>query len=351
MSVTQSVNGVNNPGAGVALTGSSSKPPPGGVAPGKGLAGSLPGGAAQVPALGLSYSAYLTAREIEVPPFNVTAYSGGRLIQFTPAYRSISDREERLKGGGGRRGEVTGFSKSSRRRLMQEFNKLDELQVSTAYFATLTYPEHFPAVSITKRHLDRLGKRFRRRWPAAAVIWRLEPQSRGAPHYHLFIVGLPVPSDMSPRQFIREMRYWLKVAWCQIVGAQGIELVKHFKAGTQFDQVKSVRHAQSYIGKYLSKDEHELQDVSPGRFWGVWGPIEDYYGKVVRLVLSGPAAASVFRLLDRGKLASARARRRPGARARAIVYARKRRYDFEGRWYVCSVNQVVRYFLQLGPPG
>lgn len=56
-------------------------------------------------------------------------------------------------------------------------------------FVTLTYPAKFPTVSRAKRDLKVFQQRLIRRFPGSGGIWKLEPQERGAPHYHLLIWG------------------------------------------------------------------------------------------------------------------------------------------------------------------
>lgn len=85
--------------------------------------------------------------------------------------------------GGGRRGNVTTFSQSSRNRLLRLVSCLPI--GSFGCFITLTYGVRYPNHDQTKRHLDLLLKRMARIKPNGWVLWRLEWQERGAPHFHL----------------------------------------------------------------------------------------------------------------------------------------------------------------------
>jgi len=308
---------------------------PANVCPSSGVAG-----------LGLSYKPYRAVLEkssiVERPRYALTAYSGASLLEFRP----VSLCKSRLKRDGvvgTVRGQITSFSNRSRCRLKKEFHRVRRVHLTSAYFATLTYPSDYERWSVaeTKQHLRSLCKRLRRRFPDVALIWKLEPQRRGAPHYHLCILGICQPSDVGKRQWLGDMRCWLADAWYSIVGSGDI---KHLKAGTQFDPVKSPKHAGFYISKYFGKDEHQLSDPRPGRFWGTFGSIERYYGSMVRYEVSALVATQMFRVFDAQHLSNAR-QSKEVRRARSVCRARRRRSDARSRWHVGSVDQLLRWFL------
>jgi len=128
-------------------------------------------------------------------------------------------------------------------------------------FITLTYPGQFAMNDrVWKRDLDRFLKRLRRKFPGVGGVWKLEPQERGAPHYHLVIVGV---------SFIA--KEWLSQAWYEVVGSED---PKHLVAGTQVQQVQSYEGVLSYAAKYASKGLQELPEEwldGVGRWWGVFG--------------------------------------------------------------------------------
>jgi hypothetical protein len=141
-------------------------------------------------------------------------------------------------------------------------------------FLTLTYPGSFsPDPGVWKRDLDVFIKRLRRAYPDAALIWKLEPQKRGAPHFHLLLFG------------VEHIPYtWLRRAWFEVVGS-GDE--KHLLAGTRVERVKSWRGVMSYAAKYLGKVEAAADWPDyVGRWWGVSGrkllPILLYTGYLGR---------------------------------------------------------------------
>jgi hypothetical protein len=164
------------------------------------------------------------------------------------------------RAGGGKRGKVGGFSRAARRRLLELLASLNRNALPfLPLFLTLTYPgEYSLNPADWKRDLDVFLKRLRRAYPDAAAVWKLEPQKRGAPHYHLLVFGV----EQIPHS-------WLRQAWYEVVGSGD---ARHLLAGTRVERVKSWRGVMSYAAKYLGKVETmaEWPDYV-GRWWGVSG--------------------------------------------------------------------------------
>lgn len=173
------------------------------------------------------------------------------------------------RSGGGKRNIVLGFSKASRRRLMQKIAQLN--RDAKPIFLTLTYPADYPLhYTEWKTDFDKWCKRLHRKYPEAALIWRLEPQKRGAPHFHLLVYGVEISV---------EFREWLRASWYECVGSGD---VKHYHHGTDVEPLRSYRGVRSYVGKYIAKtqapptptDEDGVLLPTPdwskvGRWWGV----------------------------------------------------------------------------------
>jgi hypothetical protein len=160
---------------------------------------------------------------------------------------------------GGRRGSVKGFSAASRKRCLRLMACIDRYLLKwLPIFMTLTYHHNIPAdPKEWKLQLASFCKRLERRWPDASIVWKLEPQRRGAPHFHLLVFGV----ETIPHE-------WVAQAWNEIV-EPGNEL--HLQAGTQVKRAQSWNGVMSYAAKYIGK-EHEgfsEQYGSVGRFWGV----------------------------------------------------------------------------------
>lgn len=157
----------------------------------------------------------------------------------------------------GIRGKVKGFSKASRSRLMSTCHLIR--RDSLPLFVTLTYPGEYPSSSDEwKRHLDNLARALGRvGCGRLGILWKLECQKRGAPHYHLLVWGV---------RNIRSFRLWLAETWYRIVGSGD---PRHLRAGTSVERIKSHRSVMSYVAKYMSKLEDGDGWDSPGRFWGI----------------------------------------------------------------------------------
>lgn len=155
------------------------------------------------------------------------------------------------------RGPIKTFTRAARSRLIDRLAQIDREAVrELPLFITLTYPATWPSdTGVTKRHLQAFCKRLLRRHQHASIVWKLEYQARGAPHYHLLVWGVPF---LPLRQVARD--------WYEIVGSGA---ANHLRAGTRIERVQSWRGVAYYAAKYLGKVSGEIADQSPGRFWGI----------------------------------------------------------------------------------
>ena len=180
--------------------------------------------------------------------------------------RFMADRQERLIGPmpdgthpyipKPKRGMVSGFSRSSQQRLRVLTNSLSE-ELPLPLFVTLTYPNEWPgSPGEWKRQLDLILTLLTRQFDKPVIIWKLEPQERGAPHFHLAIY---TEQFMGPK--------WLARKWYKIVGSGDR---RHLRAGTSVERARTRRGSLSYMAKYIGK-----AFVAPlgwehvGRYWGV----------------------------------------------------------------------------------
>jgi hypothetical protein len=187
----------------------------------------------------LGYGAYLTA------------YPEGRLASL----RMPADRDKPPAS----RGEINGFSRWSRRRLLELLHTV-ERGAALPVFVTLTFPDFFPTIEEARTKLDSWLKRIRRKFPEASAVWRLETidrksgSNRGqvAPHFHLMVWGVGEGDGA-----------WMSEAWWEVNGKSDYAHLRH---GCDAQQIESWRGVASYVGKYMSKDsEHECR----GRVWGI----------------------------------------------------------------------------------
>jgi hypothetical protein len=165
--------------------------------------------------------------------------------------------------GGGIRKTIAGFSNDSRRRLMYTIASIRRDAV-LPFFVTLTYPKEFPSPMESKRHLKMFKENLKYKFPGCGSIWKLEPQERGAPHYHMLVWN--VEED--------DLRMFVPYAWYAIAGNQD-ENHLFFHRGQLGNQhcvsaVRSWRGVWSYASKYLGKtfEVAGWDNVATGRFWG-----------------------------------------------------------------------------------
>ena len=169
------------------------------------------------------------------------------------------------------RGEITKFSRKSQQRMRRAVAEADESQCGSPYFVTLTYPGFYTSCRSTwMQHLDALDKRIRRAFPEFIFnMWKLEPQKRGAPHFHLLLCM----QHECTKETLRELRIFIAKAWYEIVDSNQ---PAHLVVGTGVEAAKSWHGVRHYISKYISKTIEGETIPSwwpPGRFWGVRGTI------------------------------------------------------------------------------
>lgn len=205
---------------------------------------------------------------------------------------AVANESDASKSGGGRRGEVNGFSRESRTRLLR---KIARLRPGRTTFLTLTYPKRFPGPKEAKMHLRALLERLRRRFPEMSAIWRMEFQDRGAPHFHLLCFDLP----FFPFRVFRK-------AWSEIIRMY----VDDKQPFVRIEIIRSQRGAMYYAAKYCAKPtsapgptllDHDAY-LHAGRVWGVHNSERLPYAPKVYMVIldsSRRSLANVKQVLRR----------------------------------------------------
>lgn len=210
----------------------------------------------------------------------ITFAPQGALIELSPNFKqteTISMRRHIVGGGhftfhvsrkqskNEKRGEIVGFSRRSRSRLNKKMAMLKKHHLPL--FVTLTYHEDYPErFEGFKRDLDNFFKRLFRHFPDAGVIWKLEYQERGAPHFHLMLWGVSLDDAM---QFIPQ-------AWYEIAGNGSTYHLAWHKGelgnGNEncVQPIRSWNGVVSYAAKYMAKLDN---DNRGGRVWGARGKI------------------------------------------------------------------------------
>jgi hypothetical protein len=207
-------------------------------------------------------------------------------VKRTPRLKKESEEEfERAK-----RGKVAGFSQKSRMRLMRTLASVrrDNLPL----FVTLTFPADYPTIIRAKRDLDTLIKRLARKFPGVAGVWKLEPQKRGAPHFHLLIWGV---------EWV-DLMWFVPQAWYEIVGSgDPNHLLWHEgKLGNKHcvQRIEKQQGVFWYASKYMSKEVAETYS-DWGRWWGVFHRGNLPLGEVVNVEVSEDKAIEFIRYMRR----------------------------------------------------
>ena len=168
-----------------------------------------------------------------------------------------------------KRGNVTSFSKKSRKRLLEIIARLDD--VKQALFITLTYGQKFPTEAVANKNIKAFIRKLRAIWPRIGIIWRRELQQRGAPHFHMIVFNVKyIPKN------------WIAMTWAETIAYEHLD----FSQGeplppfTRIEAIDNKKKAMLYVSKYVAKvaDAGDgLNDVpyqnteSTGRHWGMTG--------------------------------------------------------------------------------
>ena len=169
---------------------------------------------------------------------------------------------------GGKRGPITGYSPSARRRLVREIDRLSaRWEKLRPIFITLTLPgkdwEEINYKAAFKRWWIRLCQYV----PGVWGFWVIEYQKRGAVHYHL---ALDREAVLQVSGSLKAFKPWVSQSWYESVGS-GQE--DHLSAGTN---VRYFRKLPVYLAKERGKRmppyaDNEAAPRHTGQFWGKIG--------------------------------------------------------------------------------
>ena len=147
-----------------------------------------------------------------------------------------------------KRGSVETFSRKSRKRLLEFANRIDIAGSSRdkpIVFITLTYGQWWANSDYAKKHLRAFLERLRRCSPDASGIWRVEGQSRGAPHFHLLLFNLKyIPKE--------DISSW----WAEIVGTDFLDYKNPISPRAPFTRIEAITNPSKvmrYVSKYVAK--------------------------------------------------------------------------------------------------
>lgn len=170
----------------------------------------------------------------------------------------VSKGKEKGKAcGGGIRGAITEFSVASRRNFRKKLGKIKKEEMPI--LVGLTYPGQFVKEPRKwKRDLRKFNERLVYEFGNVAEVWKLEPQKRAAPHFHLLIWGV---------SYI-DLLVFCNRAWYEVVGSSDYDHLIH---GAKVEKVKNWSGVMTYVAKYVGKKVESLPGwENVGRYWGIF---------------------------------------------------------------------------------
>ena len=229
-------------------------------------------------------------------PGQWTPNDGWAVISSGPRSDGSSD-DDSSSDTVAKRGKISRYSHRSRHRMVKSFSRLNRSRLQKPKMLSLMFPAHgkYSDNPIEwKKMLDAFIERHLKvELPGDFFIfWKMEPQKRGAPHFHLLIFS----DDSKTLARVYQWREKWKKAWYELVGSDDPHH-RRFGAWVGFGGHKD-RRVQDfrnwggvafYLVKYLGKttsdgwngfqDRHGVSIRYPGRFWGIYN--RKFYRKFV----------------------------------------------------------------------
>jgi len=249
-----------------------------------------------------------------------------------------------------KRGEVRGFSRKSRSRMIATQGKIRWNTEHLPFFMGNTCPDQVPAPEQVIGAWSKFNRRFERRFPEGALLWRKEIKDResGAcegqwvPHYHSFAYNCPRKFEYQEErgEWVRLRRRndggWRLEIYClneqgqKVLGivediaagvtdrlwewwsrnwyeAMGSGQLRHYHAGTSFEQIKTIEGVRYYTSKYMAKVEEAGESAHcKGRWWGIVARCNIPWAERVVVECTGREAVRIMRVLRRYVLGRAK---------------------------------------------
>lgn len=154
------------------------------------------------------------------------------------------------------RSEISSFTAKSKSRL--KFTASNSFPALISQFG-MTYHKKVPSGSLVKQHLNTFLTDIRRQYPEVAYLWILEFQTRGIPHFHIFL-SLPHSKKLGQE---------LGTIWHRIAEPESRQHLRFHQHEKNF--INWQMGSGSYLCKYLDKESQKsvpLGFTGVGRFWG-----------------------------------------------------------------------------------
>lgn len=182
------------------------------------------------------------------------------------------------------RGKIQTFSDRSRIRLLRKIQQVSRLD--SPLFVTLTYADWDDSDSRGwKVNLQRFLRGLRIRFLDACGFWRLEFQSRGAPHFHLALWFDDPPA-------LPDFEAWASERWIETIGDRRFKTQKH---ACKVEFARSARNVMLYLAGHAVKKGQVREGLEAGRYWGILRPELLGIGEPVDSIVVGFAEAIEIR--------------------------------------------------------
>lgn len=301
------------------------------------------GGAAPGAAPGLS-NGHIQSLLLKVrQPAQIEIWRGGSLVH-------CQRENEAFAIAPTKRGTVKGFSRKSRSRMIATQAKIRWNLDRLPYFMGNTCPDTVPDADHVIAAWAKFTRRFERRFPKGALLWRKEIKDRKSgtclgqwvPHFHSFAYNCPRKfeyqeergewvtvrkrkdggwtirifclddkgnkilhqrEDLAPGVTDRLTEWWSR-NWYEAMGSGEI---KHYNAGASYEQIKTLEGVRFYTAKYMAKVEEAGQSPHcKGRWWGIVARTNIPWAERVVIQLTDIEAVNIMRVLRRYVLGRAK---------------------------------------------
>jgi hypothetical protein len=238
------------------------------------------------------------------PNLSLFVPSGPRITEYPRRYIDIQGNVVKIRhihrkpnSTHSLRDAISEFSMKSRKRLMEFLISIDwdSYDVSRIFEITLTYHENIPRSGTEiKQHRHVLRKNILDKYPGTILIWKLEFQKRGAPHFHMIMIAPHeiklgdyycvkdnrlIFFDREEKQHMEKgsfgFRAYMQMRWNAITE----EGIMHLNSGIEVEKVRNPKGMPQYLAQYIAGEtkisrKKEYQHVVPehiknvGRWWG-----------------------------------------------------------------------------------
>lgn len=232
-------------------------------------------------------------------PAKISVYADMVKVSY-PDYANGRVERDKSHTGGGIRGNIAGFSRASRKRMLEFMARVRDK--ASMLFLTMTYPDDYPPDDPEAWHADfeAFRHRFERAYPTYRALWRMELVERKsgenmgfiAPHYHMIIYTEGVYDETITAIICDDFWAWCSNNWFEIANYDAEEHLFH---GVHCTMVRSRKHALAYVSKYIGKEQDD--GIEAGRRWGRIGRFDTSPSETV--MLSNDEAIEFRRLVKK----------------------------------------------------